>query len=84
MTRNLATRRPFSRALIEESDLAHCLHILLQNHGLMPGIVMGLRTQNDPVTPGERAFVMASTKKAWNEGFMPVKIANFAKKKEGE
>lgn len=85
MTRSLATRRPFSKALIEESDLAHCLHLLLQNQGILPGVAMGLRTEHEPVTPGERAFIIASTKKAWNEGYTPIKVVNFSnKKQEGE
>ena len=46
----------------------------------MPGIVMGLRTPNDPVTDGERAFMLASTKKAITEGDTPVKIRNFTKR----
>ena len=80
----MATRRPFSRALIEESDLAHCLHLLLQNQGILPGIAFGIRTVNDPVTPGERAFIIASTKKAWQEGYTPVKVVNFASKNQTE
>ena len=50
----------------------------------MPGIAMGLRTPNDPVTDGERAFMLASTKKALMEGDQPVKLRNLTgKKKEG-
>ena len=40
---------------------------------------MGLRTRNDPVTAGERAFILASTKKALMDGDVPVKIRNFTK-----
>lgn len=43
---------------------------------------MGLRTRNDPVTEGERAFMLASTKKAVLEGDMPVKLRNFSGKKD--
>lgn len=43
---------------------------------------MGLRTPNDPVTDGERAFMLASTKKALTEGDTPVKIRNFSNKKD--
>ena len=43
---------------------------------------MGLRTRNDPIPPGERAFILASTKKAVMEGDTPVKIRNFASKKD--
>ena len=45
---------------------------------------MGLRTEREPVTSGERAFIMASTKKAWQDGYTPVKIVHFSdKKKDG-
>ena len=40
---------------------------------------MGMRTHNDPITDGERAFMLASTKKALAEGDTPVKIRNFSK-----
>lgn len=40
---------------------------------------MGLRTVNDPIPEGERAFILASTKKALTEGDTPVKIRNFSK-----
>lgn len=45
---------------------------------------MGLRSHNDGIPKGERVFIMASIKKAWMEGDTPVKVNNFAKKKEGE
>ena len=41
---------------------------------------MGLRTVNDPIPEGERAFILASTKKALAEGDTPVKIRNFSPK----
>jgi hypothetical protein len=44
---------------------------------------MGLRTVNDPVSEGERAFMLASTRKALMEGDTPVKIRNFASNKGG-
>lgn len=40
---------------------------------------MGLRTRNDAIPDGERAFILASTKKALMEGDTPVKIRNFSK-----
>ena len=40
---------------------------------------MGLRTANDPIPEGERAFMLASTRKALTEGDTPVKIRNFSK-----
>lgn len=45
---------------------------------------MGLRTVNDPIPDGERAFILASTKKALMEGDTPVKIRNFSGKKPKE
>lgn len=45
---------------------------------------MGLRTRNDPIPEGERAFLLASTKKALLEGDTPVKVRNFANKKDAK
>ena len=42
---------------------------------------MGLRTRNDRIPDGERAFIFASIKKAAEEGDTPVKVRNFASKK---
>ena len=46
---------------------------------------MGLRTQNDKIPDGERAFILASVIKSLEEGDTPVKIRNFVdpKKKSG-
>ena len=66
--------------MIEESDLAYCLHTIFQNQHIAPGVLMGLRTVNDPIPEGERAFILASTKKALTEGDTPVKIRNFSPK----
>ena len=43
---------------------------------------MGYRTQNDPVTEGERAFMLASTMLALEDGETPVKIKHFSNKKK--
>ena len=48
----------------------------------MPGIAMGLRTPSDPVTEGERAFMLASTRKSLEEGDLPVKVRNFSSEKD--
>lgn len=40
---------------------------------------MGYRTHNEPVTAGERAFLLASTMLAVEEGYVPVKVKHFAK-----
>lgn len=42
---------------------------------------MGLRTRNDIVPAGERAFMLASIKKALVDGDVPVKVRNFSNKK---
>lgn len=75
------TTKNFSLNLIEESDLAYCVHVAFQNQHIEPGIFMGIRTRNDPVTSGERAFMLASIKKAVMDGDTPVKIRNLASKK---
>lgn len=76
------TRKSFSLKLIEESDLAYRLHFALQNLHIMPGVLLGLRTVNDPVPKGERAFVLASTKKAILDGDYSPKIKHFSKNQE--
>ena len=82
--RKSSITKPFSKHLIEESDLAYCLHTIFQNQHIAPGIVMGLRTEKDKISDGERAFMLASTKIALTEGDTPVKLRNLAgKKKEG-
>lgn len=78
------TRKLFAIHLIEESDLAYYLHTIFQNQHIAPGVVMGLRTPNDPIPDGERAFILASTKKALMDGDTPVKIRNFSSKKPQE
>lgn len=75
-------RKNFALHLIEESDLAYFLHVIFQNQHIAPGIVMGTRTPSDEVPAGERAFMLASTKKALMEGDTPVKIRNFSSKKD--
>lgn len=41
---------------------------------------MGLRTRNEVIPEGERAFIFASTLKALEEGDTPVKIKHFSSK----
>ena len=43
---------------------------------------MGFRTPSEPIPYGERAFMLASTRKAIEEGDLPVKIRNFGKPKK--
>lgn len=56
------------------------IHIAYQNHHIQPGIYMGLRTVNDPIPAGERAFMIASDLKAAEDGDVPVKVKNFGGK----
>lgn len=58
------------------------LHFALQNLHIEPGVLMGFRTRNDPITAGERAFIIASCKKAIMDGDTPVKIKHFSKKQD--
>ena len=41
---------------------------------------MGLRTVNEPIPVGERAFMIASDIKAAEDGDVPVKVKNFGGK----
>lgn len=75
-------RKAFATALIDESDLAHCLHIVFQNQGIEPGVFMGLRTRDEPIPDGERAFMLASVKKAMEDGYLPLKVQNFSSNKK--
>ena len=62
------------------------LHFAFLNLHIEPGVFMGLRTRNDLIPDGERAFMLASIKKALQEGDIPLKMRNFSdgkKKKEG-
>ena len=45
---------------------------------------MGLRTRNEKIPRGERAFMLASIKKALAEGDTPVKVRNLGPQKKGE
>ena len=72
----------FSLSLIEESDLAYILYTAFINHDIQPGIYMGLRTPNDPIPEGERAFMNACIKKSLMEGDTPIHCRNFGGKKK--
>jgi len=63
--------------------LAQLLHFAWQTHHLRPDVYMGLCPANEPVGLGARAFMMASDRKAAEEGDTPVKLRNFVKKKGG-
>ena len=53
-----------------------------QNQHIEPGVLMGLRGRNEPIKAGERAFILASIKKAILEGDTPVKVRNFSNNKK--
>lgn len=76
------TPRRFSLNFIEESDLGKYLHFALQVLHIEPGVFMGFRTRNEPVTDGERSFMMASIYKAITDGETPIQIKHFSKKQE--
>lgn len=77
-TRRKWTPRHFSLNLIEESDLAYCLYFAFLNMNIEPGIFLGTRTRNDVITDGERAFMLASIKKAIKDGDTPIKAKHFS------
>ena len=79
-----STRRLFSLKLIAESDLAFILYTAFINHGIQPGIYMGVRTHNDIIPSGERSFMNACIKKSLMDGDTPVKIRAFGSKKDKE
>lgn len=60
------------------------MHIAYQNHGIEPGIYMGVRTRNDLIPEGERVFMMASDIKALEDGYTPVKVQNFSGKEKND
>lgn len=43
---------------------------------------MGLRSRNDRIPDGERAFIMASLRKSLEEGDVPIKARFFSNKKD--
>ena len=45
---------------------------------------MGLRTANDLIPNGERAFMKASDIKAMNDGYVQLKACNFGGKEDGK
>ncbi len=59
------------------------LHTTFQNQGIEPGVLMGFRTKNEPISAGERVFILESMRKAVEEGDTTVKVNNFSKKKKG-
>ncbi len=60
--------------MIEGSALGYLLHAAFQKQGIEPGVLMGIRKRSDIITPGERAFILASTGIALEE--CPVKMKN--------
>ncbi len=64
--------------------MAFMLHVAYQNQHEEPGILMGLRTHNDKMPKGERAFIMASNRLALEHLDVPVKVNNLVKKEDGD
>lgn len=58
------------------------VHYAYQNHHIRPAVYMGVATINDLVSNGEQAFMVASDKKAFADGYTPIMITHFSKKKE--
>jgi len=42
----------------------------------MPAVLLGMRNENEPMTDGERAFILGSTTYALEKGETPVKVRN--------
>lgn len=59
--------------------LGYLLHTVFQNQGIEPGVLMGIRSHTERITPGERAFILASTRKAIEE-----RIEHSGKREGGE
>ncbi len=57
--------------------LGYLLHVAFQNQGIEPGVLMGVRGQSEKISKGERAFILASTRIAIEEGYTPVKVGSF-------
>ena len=48
----------------------------------MPGVLMGMRNDDEPMTEGERAFILGSTLYALENAETPVKVGNLANTEE--
>lgn len=58
--------------------MGYWLHFVYQNHHIPPGIALGLRTANELIPNGERAFMQASDYKAASDGYIGLKACNFS------
>lgn len=58
-------------------------HMMFQRHHIRPAVFNSVCSAFDTISIGERAFMIASEKKAHEDGDIGVAIKNFAKK-EGE
>lgn len=59
-------------------------YVAYELHHIRPDVFMGIAGANDPISEGTRSFMIAADKKAIEDGDMPVRIRNFAKKGGGE
>jgi len=57
-------------------------HIAYQYHHIQPAVFMGLRTQNELITEGERAFMIASDELAFENNDRPLRVHDFVGQKE--
>ena len=62
--------------------MAYLLHTAYQNQGVMPSVLMGLRKEDEPMTRGERAFVLGSTLYALEHAETPVRVRNLVNTEE--
>lgn len=57
-------------------------HIAYQYHHIQPAVFMGLRTANELVTEGERAFMIASDEIAAETYDRALRLRDFVRKEE--
>lgn len=55
-----------------------------QHHNIPPAIFMGLRTCNEPITEGERAFMIASDEIAVEHNDRTLRLRDFVRGEENE
>ena len=59
-------------------------YVAYEMHHIRPDVFMGIAAANDPISEGTRAFMIAADKKAIEDGNIPVRVRNFAKKGGGQ
>lgn len=61
--------------------MAFTLYVAYIHQKTEPGVLMGLRSVNEPMADGERAFCFACLHRAITENELPVTVRNFVKPK---